>query len=391
MIEMGQTWVVARRELRERGRSRAFRASVAVMALTVIALIAVPSLLDRGPAEKDIGLTGSAPAALDDVIGAQANVMGVEVRIKRYDTTAAGETAVRNGDIDVLVLNQHSLAWRRQPDELLRSLITDALQQITIRERAAAAGVSIEQVLALITPVAVDNVALGGVPGRSPDDEMATLVMTVLLFLAVTTFGNLVLTGVVEEKESRVIEVLLARVPARNLLTGKVLGIGLLGFIEVAVVALAALVAMATTDAFDIPAARGAVIGWAVVWFVLGYALFATVYGALGSLVSRTEDAQSVAAPVQVVLIGGYFASFIALGRPESAVAKVVSFFPPTAPFSMPGRIAMGAAVWWEPVLAAALAVGTILALLELGGRVYAGAVLHSGPSLKLREAWRRA
>ena len=101
----------------------------------------------------------------------------------------------------------------------------------------------------------------------------------------------MVLSGVVEEKSSRVVEVLLARMPARSLLAGKIAGIGLLGLGQIAVTALAALVAARTTDSFDLPAVRGSVLAWAVVWFVLGYALYATVFGALGSLASRPEDA----------------------------------------------------------------------------------------------------
>ncbi len=91
-----------------------------------------------------------------------------------------------------------------------------------------------------------------------------------------------------------------------------------------------------------------------------------------------------------VVLIAGYFASFAAIGSPDSGWARLVSFFPGTAPLAMPNRIAMGATVWWEPVLAAALTLASIYGLVLFGGRVYAGAILHTGPTLKLREAWRQ-
>jgi len=119
--------------------------------------------------------------------------------------------------------------------------------------------------------------------------------------------------------------------------------------------ALAALIAITLVDAVDVPAARGAVIAWAIVWFVLGFALYAMVYGALGSLASRTEDAQSVAGPVMAVLIVAYLASFAVIGSPDTRWAQLLSLFPATAPLAMPNRIAMGATVWWEPVLAAAL------------------------------------
>jgi ABC-2 type transport system permease protein len=199
-----------------------------------------------------------------------------------------------------------------------------------------------------------------------------------------------VLTGVVQEKSSRVVEVLLARMPARTLLAGKVAGIGLLGFGQFAVTALAALVATMAVDSVDIPAISGDVLAWVVAWFVLGYAVYAVAYGAFGSLASRTEDASSIAAPVTTLLLVAYWASVIVVsGDPDGGVAQLVSLFPATAPFAMPGRVALGAAAWWEPFLAAALALAAIAGLVWLGGRVYTGAILRTGARVKLLDAWR--
>jgi ABC-2 type transport system permease protein len=215
------------------------------------------------------------------------------------------------------------------------------------------------------------------------------MVMSVLLLLAISTYGGFVLTGVVEEKSSRVVEVLLARMPARSLLAGKVAGIGLLGLAQFALTGLVGAIAAATVHTTDIPAARGSVIAWVVLWFLLGYALYAMAYGALGSLASRAEDAQTVVGPVIVILIVGYFASFASVGDPRGGLALFTSYFPATAPLSMPNRIAMGAASWWEPLLAAALTISVIAGLVVIGGRVYAGAILHTGPTVRLRDAWR--
>ena len=130
-------------------------------------------------------------------------------------------------------------------------------------------------------------------------------------------------------------------------------------------------------------------LAWALVWFVLGYALYATVYGALGSLGSRIEGAQSVAGPVMDVMVVAYFASFTMIGRPDSAAARAISYFPLTAPMAMPGRSAMGATTWWEPVGAVVLTLAATAGLVRLAGRVYTRAILHSGPALSLRDIWR--
>jgi len=112
------------------------------------------------------------------------------------------------------------------------------------------------------------------------------------------------------------------------------------------------------------------------------------VYGALGSLGSRVEDAQSVAGPVMIAMVVAYFASFAMIGQPGSVAARVISYFPLTAPMAMPGRIAMGATAWWEPVAAAMLTLAATAGLVHLAGRVYTRAILHSGPALSLRDVW---
>ena len=152
--------------------------------------------------------------------------------------------------------------------------------------------------------------------------------------------------------------------------------------------ALAALVAMTVFHSIHVPAIRGAVLAWVVIWFVLGYILYATIYGALGSLGSRVEDAQSVAGPISVVLVVAYFASFAMIGQPTSALARAISDFPLTAPMAMPGRIAMGATTWWEPLIAAALTLAATVVLVRIAGRLYTSAILHGGPRLSLRGAW---
>jgi ABC-2 type transport system permease protein len=291
----------------------------------------------------------------------------------------------------VLVSGAQRLAWRGRADQQLEAVVTGAIQLAVVRERAAAAGLRPEAAAALLAPVPVTSVELGRVAGRSPGDETAVVVMTGVLFFCIAIFGAMVLNGVLEEKASRVVEVLLARIPARALLAGKIAGIGLLGLAQIAVTALAALVAVTAVGSVQVPAIRGSVLAWAIVWFVLGYALYATVYGALGSLGSRVEDAQAVAGPVTVVLPAAYFASFFMIAQPASAAARVISYFPLTAPMAMPGRIAMGAAAWWEPVLAAVLTLAAIIGLVLLAGRIYTAAILHGGPRLSLRAAWRGA
>ena len=392
MNDTRQTWLVAQREIRERGRSRAFLASLLLMLVTVAAAIALPALLDEGSGTtKDVGVTGQTPTGFEVALKAQGDAVDTTLRTHEFTTVDEGEAAVRDGDVDVLVVDGRRLEWRKQVDEQLQAVVTGAIQLVAVRNRADAAGIDPTEFLAIVEPVTVTNVELGQVEGRSPDDETAAFLMTMVLFFAISTYGAMVLSGVVEEKSSRTVEVLLARMPARNLLAGKILGIGLLGLVQITATALVALLAASLTDSFDVPAVRGTVIAWAVVWFVIGYALYATVFGTLGSLASRTEDASSVTGPVSVVLVLAFMVSFAAIGSADTTWARLVSWFPLTAPLATPNRIAMGAATWWDPVLAGLLTLATIAALVVVGGRVYTRAILHTGATLSLSDAWRDA
>lgn len=388
MSGVRQGWLVARRELRERSRTTAFRASLLLMVATVAVMLILPAVLKPG-VTRTVGLAGTTSPALAAVVAQQAHAAGLTARVHRYASLEAGERAVRQRQVDVLVNGMHRLEWKGAADQQLKAVITGAIQLVTVRQRAATAGIPAGTLAALLAPVPVTSVELGSVAGRSPGDETAVIVMTGVLLLGISVFGQMVLTGVMEEKSSRVVEVLLARMPARALLAGKIAGIGLLGLAQIGLTALAALAAITAAGSASIPAIRGSVLAWAVIWFVLGYSLYATVFGALGSLGSRAEDAQSVAGPVLVILPVAYFASFFMIAQPSSAAARVISYFPLTAPMAMPGRIAMGATAWWEPVLAAALTLAATVWLVQLAGRIYTSAILHTGPRLSLKDAWR--
>lgn len=383
-----QTWLVARRELRERGRSKAFLVSLVLMVLGVGAAVALPGLLEADD-RADVGLAGEVPAGLPAALQAQGEAVGDTIEVHDVVDVDAGEEAVRDGELDVLVLDAERLAWRRHVDEELEALLTGAIQIVAIEQRAVAAGIQPAELEDLLAPVPVTSVELGEVAGRSPDDETAAFLTSLVLFWAISTYGAMVMTGVVEEKSSRTVEVLVARVPPRELLAGKVVGIGLLGLAQVVATAAVALVVASRVDAVDLPAVGGGVLAWAVVWFLLGYALYATVFGTLGSLAARPEDASSVTGPVMVVLVLAFLVSFAAIGSAETTWAQVVSWLPPTAPLAMPNRIAMGTATWWDPIVAVALIVASIGALVVIGGRVYTRAILHTGSTLSLGDAWR--
>ena len=193
----------------------------------------------------------------------------------------------------------------------------------------------------------------------------------------------------VEEKASRVVEVILSTIRPRNLLAGKVIGIGLLGLGNLLLTVGIGLVAAQVTGAIDVD---GAIIGaaaLALAWFIVGYAFYACAFACAGALVPRQEELQSTMTPLTLIILVAFFVSFAVLEDPDGTLAHVTAFIPMTAPMTMPPRIVTGDAPPWEIVASLAVTIGASLALIPLAARIYEGGILRTGSSLKLREAWR--
>jgi ABC-2 type transport system permease protein len=197
-----------------------------------------------------------------------------------------------------------------------------------------------------------------------------------------------VLAGVVEEKSNRVVELILSTVRPRHLLAGKVIGIGLLGLAQLALVAGLASTLLAA-GVFDAPASLGGSLALVVPWFALGFALYAVAYAAAGALASRQQDANSAGQTVTYTLLAAYFVGYIALSaNADGILANVLTVFPLTAPLVLPARSALVGVPLWEHALAVVLVLCSIYALIRLAGRIYARGLLHTGPRLDLRAAW---
>jgi ABC-2 type transport system permease protein len=161
--------------------------------------------------------------------------------------------------------------------------------------------------------------------------------------------------GVAQEKGTRVMELLVCRVRPRDLLAGKVLGIGLVGLAQMLVALVAGGAAIVALDTVDVPAAVPATLASAVLWFALGYAFWSVALAAVGVLVSRVEDLQAAVAPLTWTMTLCAMTAPVAAESPDAWYSVVASLVPLTAPFAMPARVAVGDVAAWETVLAAAI------------------------------------
>ncbi|HEY6745802.1 MAG TPA: ABC transporter permease [Mycobacteriales bacterium] len=381
-------WIVALREIRERGGSRSYRISTVASVLLIIAVIVLPSFAGQTKTHH-VGLAGAVPLGTATALTAQANAADQEIDTRRYRTVAEGEHAVRDREVDVLLIDGNRLEWRGTPDSTLTAAIANAVQAVHIREQADRLGISAEEVARLLVPVTLTSRSIGTAGNADEDANTVGFIAVGALFMMISFYAGFVLTGVVQEKSNRVAEVLLARMPARQVLAGKVLGIGAVGLTQFALIAVTAGITVQVTNQADAPNISGDVLAWTVVWFVLGYLLYSVVYAALGATTSRIEDAQSAIAPVTGLLILSYLAVLYTQDNPDAPATVVLSYFPATAPMVMTYRLALGAVPTWQVISSALLMAVVIWALVRIAGRVYSGALLRLGGRIPLRDVWR--
>jgi ABC-2 type transport system permease protein len=381
-------WIVALREIRERGGSRAYRVSSVLAVLLVVAIILIPSLAGKQKAYH-VGLTGTIPAGTVAALEVQASATGHQLETTRYATLRQGERAVRDKRIDVLLAGGSRLEWRTRSDSALTAVIANALQAAHIRQQAARLGIPAGQLAQLLVPVTLTSRTIGAAHTAGKDANTVGFIAVGLLYVAISFYAGFVLTGVVQEKANRVAEVLLARMPAREVLAGKVLGIGAVGLGQFTLLAAAAAVTARLMNHASAPRIPLGVLGWTLVWFILGYLFYSVLYAALGATTSRIEDAQSAIAPITGLMLLSYLGVIYAEENPDAALTAILSYFPPTAPIVMTYRVAVHAAPAWQIITAALVTALAIWAVMRIAGRIYSGALLRFGGRVPLRDLLR--
>jgi ABC-2 type transport system permease protein len=370
--------LVAWREILERVRSKAFLAST----LLILALVGGSAFLGRltNPEKTyTVAVTAPAPPGLAAALQRAAQPFDdAKVRLRVVDLAAAGRELLEAEQVDaLLLLSDDRLLFRDNVDP-----------------KAAAVADTAVRALRNELPPSPELTTATLHPPEKETDDAATLVAyagSILLLMSLAFYGQWVISGVVEEKNNRVVELILSAVRPHHLLAGKVIGIGSLGFAQLALVAGAAAVMLAA-GVFDAPAELGGDMALVIPWFVLGFALYAVAYAVAGALASSQQNAETAGQPVTYTLLAVYFAGYVALSMDaEGPLASLLTVFPLTAPLVLPARSALVGVPLWQHALAVVLVLGAIYALVRFAGRVYAHGLLHGGSSLGLRAAWRLA
>jgi ABC-2 type transport system permease protein len=391
-------WLVVVRELRERGRSTAYLLSSGFTLLLLVGLIVVPQLFDGGPVTYRVGVVGNDGG----LIGAARAIAAAEdpeqrtvFEVTAYPAGAAAEDQLSAGELEAVLVDGHELvlpgAGGFFGSELAGRLQT-AAATVRVQELVSEQGEAAAEVIDALTSHPLEVRTLSGI--SDPESDIRAVIAyagLVLMYIAILSYGVWTLTGVTEEKGSRVIEVLLATLKPWQLFAGKIAGIGVLGLIQLLITIAAGLVAVSLTEAIEIPAIPVESMVVLVVWFILGYSLYAASFAAAGSLVSRPEDAQNASFPLSLVAVVGFIVSFQVLDDPSSLLATIAALIPFIAPYVVPIRMALDSIAWWEVLAAGLVMVATIVVLVRVSARIYAGALLQFGGRVRLRAAWRAA
>lgn len=361
--------LTARREIREHLRGRAFLISTGIQILVVLAIVVVSALTGGDSAEKfDVGYVGGESKSVAEAAVAAQAAFDAEITLHKFSDEAAARLAVEDGDVAAAVTAAGLIVEKDSSSTLVAAL------------QAGSAAVRGSE---LPPPLSVEEVGAGNAGGG------IAFIGSLLLYVAILGSGYLVASAVVSEKSTRVVEVVLSAIRPVHLLTGKVIGIGLLGLGQVLLtvaVGAGAAVAIGTLDLPSSTAAAAILVG---VYFITGYLLYAAAFAVSGAIVSRQEDLQSSTAPISIVLIAAYLAGISTLDSPDGGLATVCTFLPPVAPMVVPGRAAQGELPAWELAVSLALMGIAIALLILLATRVYERVVLRTGAPLKLRQALR--
>lgn len=383
------TRTVARRELTERLRDKSFWFSTVLTLVILGVVLFLPKLLG-GDDTYRLAYAGPAADQLAASVKTQATALDVTVERARYADEAAARAAVTDGRLDAYV-TAGKVVVKDKLDPQIAAAIQTAHRDVVAAQRLRQGGMDPAAVQAAqrVAPLAVDAL--------DPTDPKAEMRGQIAFIGSIVLYGQLigycmwVAFGIVEEKASRVVELILSAISTKALLAGKILGIGLLGFAQLAVIAAFGLSLGNATGMLNVTTDLLIPVGFVLLWFVLGYAFYSSVFAASAARVSRQEELQNVIGPANMLIMVSFFATFYVNAHPDALVSRVLAILPPFSALCAPVRMARGDAPLWEIGLALVLMLTAIAALVVTGARIYEGAILRMGAKISLLDAWRGA
>jgi ABC-2 type transport system permease protein len=337
----------------------------------------------------------------------QMKVIDKDLHIKSYDGTVnEAEKAVEEGKFEgvlILSFNKENLPEATYKansvaDTGISNGLESALQQMKTMLTAAQINLTMEQLAQLNEPVQFKKIALEKDAKTEEELDQARGLVYVLLFIiyfSVIMYATMIAMEVATEKSSRVMEILISSVSPVQQMFAKIVGIGLVSLTQLAIQIAVGYYSVKQNmssmqggwfDSFGFDNLPIMTIVYGVIFFLLGYFLYATLAAFLGSLVSRIEDVQQMITPMTMLVVAGFMIAMFGLGNPEASFIRITSFIPFFTPMIMFLRVGMLTIPVWEIILGMSILVGTIVVLGVFGARVYRGGVLMYGKSNSFKD-----
>ncbi|MDS2173193.1 ABC transporter permease [Nesterenkonia sp. CL21] len=346
--------LVAEREIISQVRSKAFLVSQIITILFVAGGIVAMGLFGGGKDEPEVAVVDAGQAA--QLIPSD----GLE-QVEAVDMAAA-EELLRGGDIDAIIT-------------------ADADSPVGLQ----VIGLDSEPTeVAQMLSAAPSLVTLEGENDGTLRMVVAMLFGLVFMMLSITS-GMMIVQNTIQEKQSRIVEILLSSITAQSLLAGKVLGNSVLAIAQAVVIASAAAAALMLSGQQDVLDMLTVPMLWFVLFFVPGFVLIAAMFAAGAALVSRQEDSGAVVTPTMMLSMIPYFV--VVFFHDTPLVMTIASYVPFSAPVAMPLRMFFNEAMWFEPILALAILLTSAVVFMLLAARIYSRSLLRTGQRVPLREA----
>ncbi|WP_396652371.1 ABC transporter permease [Microbacterium sp. BH-3-3-3] len=358
--ELHSIWLVAEREIGSKLRSKAFVISTAILIVAALA-----SVLWGGFAASNASASGIPVAVTSQTQNDVSGLDGLEVTVA--DSDDAARALVADGTVDAALVSGSSESAFDFTVVVKDSVPSTLLQMLSD------------------TPP-VDRLE----PGSNAADVLRyfiALAFGIVFLIAATTFGGTIAQSVVEEKQTRVVEILISAIPVRALLAGKVLGNTILAMAQIVLLAAVAVVGLAVTGQAGVLDALGAPIAWFAIFFLFGFVLLAALFAAAAAMVSRQEDIGATTTPITMLIMAPYF--LVIFFNDNPVVLTIMSYVPFSAPVGMPLRMYLGDAQWWEPVLSLLVLLASCVLAIGVAARIYRNSLLRMGARVKLGEALR--
>ncbi len=383
--------LVARREFTTQIRKKSFLISNIIILIAIVGGIVLYSVFSGGDDGHDatVGLVGD--QSLSRPLEQTGQTMSMNIEVRALPDEQAARSAVADGDVDAaLIPAPDGSVTAITESELgtdLHTVIAGAAGSAAQERALAAQGVDTAVVDRAVADAGVHVDALDPPDPEKGQRVAMSIAAVVLLYMQILTFGMFVAMGVVEEKSSRVVELLLSTLRPLHLLWGKIVGIGTVGLLQLTAYGVAGVATGLATGVLTVTGTAVATLLATLGWFVLGYALFAVLYAAAGSMVSRQEDVNSTAMPLMILIVAMFVVAFSTVDDPDSTVGTVLSWVPPFSAILMPLRIAAGVTGPGQIIGTIAIMVVVIGALSVVAAKIYQRSILRIGKVVGWKEA----